>query len=462
MSGPKGIQYRVDPKVARRLAEEQRSRQLLVRWRQIESAAIRLSARCHAHDLPFLAVAIPTVAADDTAQMEALADQLEHEVNQSNRQLDAKVRENRSRRFDHDLEAVLTDLAAVEEAARVARPVDVDKSADTSRNASDCTAAERRKRLSDQVSRRLGRLVEPASEIEDFAVAVVTAPLDRAPMLLDELDAQISERNAITNRVGADNSRLDALRVKAAALQDAAAVGGLLAQAANEIECQRSAAAILDAVTNLVDAATARVTAEVERQYVLDAVRESLEELGYVTTEVDGGGPDSVVLSRAGSTTHGVRARVSEGRSTCTRSVSPTVTTKRRIRPPIKRCVATSIRCWEHSNAVVCRRGGSAESRLVFSRCRLFALSNLMGTESEPRVNRLVRKSGRQGCDGSGGRASFRADASWCGAHEQRGRYRLARLVAPGYEPSGVGNRRARDRTCDACRLRWHGRSRSR
>ncbi|KJF24924.1 hypothetical protein C7T36_13870 [Rhodococcus sp. AD45-ID] len=313
MSGPKGIQYRVDPKVARRLAEEQRSRQLLARWRQIESAAIRLSARCHAHDLPILAVAIPTVAADDTAQMEALADQLEHEVNQSNRQLDAKVRENRSRRFDHDLEAVLTDLAAVEEAARVARPVDADKSVDTSRNASDCTAAERRKRLSDQVSRRLGRLVEPASEIEDFAVAVVTAPLDRAPMLLDELDAQISERNAITNRVGADNSRLDALRVKAAALQDAAAVGGLLAQAANEIECQRSAAAILDAVTNLVDAATARVTAEVERQYVLEAVRESLEELGYVTTEVDGGGPDSVVLSRAGSTTHGVRARVSEG-----------------------------------------------------------------------------------------------------------------------------------------------------
>lgn len=310
MSGPKGIQYRVDPEVARRLAEEQRLREAQTRWRQMAGAAIEISARCRTHALDHLIVDIPQDPTGDSTRIAAATNRLEQAVTAARQQLEAALEEERSRRIEHDLKDALSDLTRHEQARWASTRDIAAETVGAATNESAPAVEERRTRLAEQVARRLGRLLEPSSDLEELAATALTTPLDRAPMILDDLDARISERNAVTRRIAEESARLDTVRAQMAALDDAEAVEELLVRASTEIARQQSAAGLLDAASHLVESIAAREQSDRERRYVLMAVRESLEDLGYVTTEVEGGDPDTVVLRRAGFGAHGVRARI--------------------------------------------------------------------------------------------------------------------------------------------------------
>ncbi|MDH6285056.1 hypothetical protein [Prescottella agglutinans] len=310
MSGPKGIQYRVDPAVARRLAEEQRRNEALARWRQVTADAVQLSARCRAHGFDAAQVRIPQDPAGDSAQITAAINRLEQVVATVCRQLDKELERARCKQIEHDLGEVLADLERREQARWAAERSTAETFGEREPQ-SVPSGEQRRRQLAGQVTQRLSRLISPRPDLEELGAAVVSAQLDRAPMLLDDLDARISSANATAERIREDSARLEALRVRTTAVPDPG-VDALLVRAEAALDDHLPAAALLDAATALADAVAARTSADRERRYVLSAVRESLEELGYDTVEVDTVVADTVVFQHARSGGHGVRATIAD------------------------------------------------------------------------------------------------------------------------------------------------------
>lgn len=67
------------------------------------------------------------------------------------------------------------------------------------------------------------------------------------------------------------------------------------------------------ALRKYIDRVLADEQGERDRRLVMAAVTESLSDLGYQTTEIDLGTPDSLVLNSPGSPRHGVAIEIGDG-----------------------------------------------------------------------------------------------------------------------------------------------------
>jgi len=301
MSGPKGVSYRVVP-------ESELRETALRNWRltsgNVEYFCTRARALGHP-DLTFTAGAPPSGSSTDVnaAQMH-----LQSRLDEAQRELDARLMQERNRRIEHDLQHVLEQLAREEEKTYRAAAHDRHHQANNALDPSRET--EKRTRIAEQVARRLHRLIAPSSELEARAKGILQGDVDRAPMLLDDLDSRISAFNRTTEQIQRDRQRLDALRNESEVLPPTPALEALLRHAARETENGRTTTSVLDNASQLVTSLLEQHRAERNRKFVLESVTASLENLGYTVSPVDVEEAHTVVLQRAGNGGHGIRAHV--------------------------------------------------------------------------------------------------------------------------------------------------------
>jgi hypothetical protein len=295
MSGPKVIDYAA--------IERRRAEAATRRWTGLRGRADALRSRCAQSGHPECAVDVGALGATSSADIERRCMELEAALGAGVHRLESSQFDDRTRQVFSGLSDVLADLERRERAATVAQqtpgaqphpqpPVTVDFAA--------------------KVSRRLASLASPDPELDKAAEAVLTAgDAARARLLYDDLSRRIDE----ANRKSADTIEMRAqiaeLRAQIDPLPDPGPLGVLLDHATAQLDQGCSAKTQIQQARAAITAQLDVIAARSERDFVRDAVAESLSELGYDVADVDVETPETLVFRQSG--THGVRAIIHDG-----------------------------------------------------------------------------------------------------------------------------------------------------
>jgi hypothetical protein len=164
----------------------------------------------------------------------------------------------------------------------------------------------------ERVSRQLALLEVRVPELERAAEAVLSATdPDRVRLLYTDLVQRISDANRVADALVERRYEIAELRAQLEGLPDPDPVEALLDHAAAAVERGDDVLIPLGqaraAITHQLDAAAA----EADREFVRQAVAESLTEMGYEVADVTVETPDSLVFRQNG--THGLRAHIRDG-----------------------------------------------------------------------------------------------------------------------------------------------------
>lgn len=289
MSGPKVIDYQA---VERERAETARRR-----FRTLRGRAAAFEQRCVRSGEPGCAVAVPRLVGTDSADIERQCNALEAALAHAADELAHRQHDVRTKQVVAGLAAVLADLdrrerATAETHSATTAPVTVD--------------------FSERVARQLASLPQPSPDLERAAQSVLAAKdPDRARLLYADLAERVADVNRAAALLDAHRVEIAELRAHLETLSDPDPVRALLDHAAalagrgEAVETQlRQARA---AIAAQQDAAAAVA----DREFVRQAVAESLSELGYEVADVAVETADSLVYRQSPS--HGVQARVRDG-----------------------------------------------------------------------------------------------------------------------------------------------------
>lgn len=295
MSGPKVIDYAA--------IERRRAEAATRRWTGLRGRSDALRARCLQSGHPECAVDVGSLGATSSADIERKCMDLEAALAAGVRRLESSQFNDRTREVFSGLSDVLADLERRERAAAVAQhtpgaqphpqpPVTAD--------------------FAEKVSRRLASLASPDPELDEAAEAVLTAgDAARARLLYDDLSRRIDEANRKYEETIEMRAQIAELRAQIDPMPDPGPLGVLLDHAMAELDKGRSVQAQIQQARTAIIAQLDAIAARSERDFVRDAVAESLSELGYDVADVEVETPETLVFRQSG--THGVRAIIHDG-----------------------------------------------------------------------------------------------------------------------------------------------------
>lgn len=297
VSGPKVIDYQA--------VERQRAETARRRWLALRGRAEALSRRCVDAGYPQCAVPVGEPAGVASSDLETACAELERALTAAAGELERHLFADRTRKVASGLQDVLADLEQREQQALAGgvAPAQGHQRHGLSGRGVD---------YADKVTRQLASLRVPSAELEQAAHAVLaeTDPT-RACLLYDDLKQRVTQANEQAEARAAHLAEIAGLRGQLGALADPEPLRALLDHA-------ERAAGRGDDVTLAIRQARAAITeqldtaaAAADRQYVRNAVAESLSELGYDVADVDLATPETLVVRQ--DSTHGVRADVRDG-----------------------------------------------------------------------------------------------------------------------------------------------------
>lgn len=285
--------------------ERRRAETATRRWNGLRGRADALRIRSAQSGHPECAIDVGSLGATSSAEIERKCLELEAALASGMQRLESAQFDDRTREVFSGLSDVLADLERRERAAAAAAaerphaaqleaqpPVTVD--------------------FAEKVGRRLASLVSPSSELSKAADAVLTAAdLARARLLYDDLSRRIDEANRKYADTVEMRAQIAELRAQIDPLPDPRPLAALLDHAATELEQGRSVQTQIQQARSAIIAQLDAITGQAEREFVRDAVAESLSELGYDVAHVDVETPETLVFRQSG--THGVRAIIHDG-----------------------------------------------------------------------------------------------------------------------------------------------------
>ena len=295
MSGPKVIDYAA--------IERRRAQAATRRWTGLRGRSDALRAQCLQSGHPECAVDVASLGATSSADIERKCVELEAALAAGVRRLESSQFDDRTREVFSGLSDVLADLERREHAAIAAQqrsgaqphpspPVTVD--------------------FAEKVRRRLASLASPDHELDKAAEAVLTADdAARARLLYNDLSRRIDEANRKYAETVEMRMQIAELRAQIDELPDPGPLGTLLDHAAAELDQGRSVQTQIQQARADIMAQLDAIAAQSERDFVRDAVAESLSELGYDVADVDVETPETLVFRQSDS--HGVRAIIRDG-----------------------------------------------------------------------------------------------------------------------------------------------------
>ncbi|CAM2809537.1 hypothetical protein BST27_00945 [Mycobacterium intermedium] len=304
MSGPKVIDYRA--------LERERVEASRRRWRSLcgWSSALERRAASAGHLDCVVDVVAVTGLAEPTGGSEAMksqCDKLEQALARAASELERRQLAERAQQVMAGMRDILADVerrerAATEAAAarRAAHP------------AAPLEHSTPRVDYADKVAAKLASLKVPSAELERAAREVLaTVDQARARVLYADLAARIEEANRRAERIEAQRTEIAELRAHLNDLPDPDPVSVLLDQAAIGADRGDDVHMLLTQARGAITHQLDRVAAQANREFVRQAVVESLTELGYDVLDVAVQTPQTLVVRQSG--THGVRAEIGDG-----------------------------------------------------------------------------------------------------------------------------------------------------
>jgi hypothetical protein len=295
MSGPTIIDYRA---LERRRAEAARRR-----WRALRGRAQALDQRCRDLGHPECAVKVGQLVGSSSEDIERACEQLERAVAGAARELERRQFNDRTKEVVANLHDVLTDLERREQQAAGAA---------TGRQQESAREPVRGVDYTEKVSRLLASLKVSSPDFDRAAQSVLAATDPaRARLLYADLDDRIAEANRKAAAIVERRALIEELRAQLDGLVDPDPIDTLLDYAASVVErgddietyLQQARTAITDQQDALADAS--------DREFVRQAVADSLSELGYEVADVEVETAGTLVYRQ--SETHGVRAQIRDG-----------------------------------------------------------------------------------------------------------------------------------------------------
>ena len=294
MSGPKVIDYQA--------VERQRAEAARRRWLALCGRAAALSQQCAQAGHPQCAVLAGAPAGPSSTELEAACAELERALTAAADELARRRFADRTREVASSLETVLAELerrerqSAAEPAPRQQRQDSIEPRVD----------------YAEKVSRHLASLQVPSTELQQAAKAVLAeADPTRSRLLYDDLKQRIGQANAAAEARAEQLVEIAELRGQLGTLADSDPLRVLLDHAERAVGSGDDATLAIrqarTAITDQLDVAAAAA----DREYVRNAVAESLTELGYAVADVELVTPETLVFQQ--DRTYGVQADVRDG-----------------------------------------------------------------------------------------------------------------------------------------------------
>lgn len=302
MSGPKVIDYRA--------LERERVEAARRRWRSLCGWASALERRCASAGhldcvVDVVAVTGLTEPTGESDAMKSQCDKLEGALARAAGELERRQLAERTRQVMAGMRDILADVECRERAATEAA---------AARRATHAAAPVERPRVdfADKVAAKLASLKVASAELERAAREVLaTTDQARARLLYADLADRIKEANRRAERAEAQRTEIAELRAHLGDLPDPDPVSALLDQAAVGADRGDDVQTLLMQARGGITDQLDNVAAQANRDFVRQAVVESLTELGYDVLDVAVQTPQTLVVRQ--SDTHGVRADIGDG-----------------------------------------------------------------------------------------------------------------------------------------------------
>ncbi|WP_139334992.1 hypothetical protein [Mycobacterium sp. GA-1841] len=292
MSGPKVIDYRA--------IERSRVEAATRRWRSLTGRASALERRCRAAGHLDCMIASGTLVAGNSDAMLRQCDELEEKLARSVNELERRRLDARTHQVMAGMQDILVEMQQREQRAAAAASVPHEP------------VVPLRVDYADKISARLASLRVDAPELVDAArdVLAATEPA-RARLLYADLVDRIEEANRRAKRAEAQRTEVAELRAQLSHLPDPDPVQALLDQAATTVDRNVDSEGLLARARAAITWQLDRVAAQSDREFVRQAMEDSLRELGYDVLDVNVETPGTLVVRQSG--THGLRADIRDG-----------------------------------------------------------------------------------------------------------------------------------------------------
>lgn len=302
MSGPKIIDYQA--------VERQRAEAARRRWLALCGRADALRQRSVEAGHPDCAIKVGQLESSASTHIERRCDELATALEAAAAELSRRQFAERTREAAAGLHDVLADL---ERREREADAQAASEATSTRERYAPAVSPSPRPDFAEKVTRQMTALRVASTELAEAAQTVLreTDPA-RARLLYSDLKQRVAAANKAEEVRNQRLTEIAELRAQADSLSDPAPLRTLLDHATALAQAGEDTGAALrqarTAITSQLDAAAA----EADREFVRQAIAESLQELGYQVADVDIATPESLILRQ--SRTHGVRADIQHGR----------------------------------------------------------------------------------------------------------------------------------------------------
>lgn len=299
MSGPKIVDY-----VA---VERQRVEAAQRRWSALRGRAEAFRQQCVDSGYPECAVTVGRLSATSSADIDGRCEEVAAALKAAGRQLLSRQFSDRTREVATGLADALAELDHRERQDAAKSP-----HVTTPRPNGQPAGTRFRPDFTDRVTRQLATLRTPTETLQQAGAAVLReADPARAQILYSDLKHRVAQANKTEALKEQQLAEIAEQRAQLDRLTDPLPLHALLDQATDAVLRGLDAGYMVQQACTAITAQLDAAAAAADREYVRNAVSESLSELGYGVADVTVATPGTLVVRQSRS--HGVRADISDG-----------------------------------------------------------------------------------------------------------------------------------------------------